>query len=58
MGETKDSTELREPQVVENSELDPTSMSSVALGRLIEEVRNGEATSPTAYNRTYHRHNR
>ena len=58
MGETKDSTELREPQVVANAELDPKSMGSVALDRLIEEVRDGEATSPTAYNRTYNRHNR
>ena len=34
---------------------------SVALARLIEEVRNegaGPLGSPTAYNRTYHRHNR
>lgn len=34
---------------------------SVALARLIEEVRNegaGQLGSPTAYNRTYHRHNR
>ena len=32
---------------------------SVALARLIEEVRNaGPAMAPTAYNRTYHRHNR
>ena len=58
MAETKDSTELRDPRVVENSELDPTNMGSVALDRLIEEVHNSEATSPTAYNRTYHRHNR
>lgn len=34
---------------------------SVALARLVEEVRSdrvGEPFSPTAYNRTYHRHNR
>jgi hypothetical protein len=34
---------------------------SVALARLIEEVRNegaGSLGSPTTYNRTYHRHNR
>jgi hypothetical protein len=34
---------------------------SVALARLIEEVRNegaGPLGSSTAYNRTYHRHNR
>jgi hypothetical protein len=37
------------------------SVDSVALARLIEEVRNegaGPLGSPTAYNRTYHRHNR
>lgn len=32
---------------------------SVALRRLVEEVRNdAPATLTTAYNRTYHRHNR
>lgn len=32
---------------------------SIALRRLIEEVRSeGGIISPTAYNRTYHRHNR
>ena len=34
---------------------------SVALARLVDEVRadrTGDAFSPAAYNRTYHRHNR
>lgn len=37
------------------------SLDSVALARLIEEIRkgrDGELYTPTAYNRTYHRHNR
>jgi len=35
-------------------------LDSVALARLIEEVRNtgDEGLDATAYNRTYHRHNR
>jgi hypothetical protein len=38
------------PEIVRNS---------VAIKRLIEEVRNDEATDhPTGYNRVYHRHNR
>ena len=32
--------------------------SSVALERLIEEVRVGTPANPALYNRTYHRHNR
>jgi hypothetical protein len=42
-------------------DLDLDAVDSVALRRLIEEVRNtgGPATADqTAYNRTYHRHNR
>jgi hypothetical protein len=31
---------------------------SVAITRLIEEVRYGAVTDPTAYNRVYNRHNR
>lgn len=48
-------------QSAEHSELEPEYVDSVALTRLIEEARNpgdGEIDSPTAYNRTYHRHNR
>ena len=40
-------------------DIEPTSIGSAALARLVEEVRNkGEPTASTAYNRTYHRHNR
>ena len=40
-------------------DIEPTSIDSAALARLVEEVRNkGETVSSTAYNRTYHRHNR
>ena len=61
MDNIKDSTEPREPQAVESSEIEPRNVSSVALARLIEEVQNsgdGKFVSPTAYNRTYNRHNR
>lgn len=36
----------------------PCESDSVALARLIEEVRGGDQISFEAYNRTYHRHNR
>lgn len=42
-------------------DLDIEAIDSVALRRLIEEVRNNggpASTDTTAYNRTYHRHNR
>jgi hypothetical protein len=45
----------------DSKSLDLESISSAALARLIEEVRNdmvGRLTTSTAYNRTYHRHNR
>ena len=61
MANTKDSTEPRESQLVENSEFELNSMGSVVLARIAEEVRNngeGGLASSTAYNRTYHRHNR
>ncbi len=61
MDNPKSSNEPEESQLVENSELEPNSMSSVALARLVEEVRNngdGGPTSSTVYNRTYNRHNR
>ncbi len=61
MDNTKSSNDPRESQLVENSELELNSMSSVALARLVEEVQNngdGRPASSTAYNRTYNRHNR
>lgn len=39
-------------------EADAGSISSPTLARLIEEVRNEEATSAHAYNRMHNRHNR
>ena len=45
----------------DNLELEVRGLGSVALARLVEEVQNcgdGDLPSPTAYNRTYHRHNR
>ena len=61
MDNTKNSNEPRDAQLVENFELEPNSMSSVTLARLVEEVQNngdGGSASSTAYNRTYNRHNR
>ncbi len=61
MDNTKNLNEPLESPLVKNSELEPNGMSSVALARLVEEVRNnddGGPSSTTAYNRTYHRHNR
>jgi hypothetical protein len=34
------------------------SIDSVALARLVEEVRSGDSVDATSYNRTYNRHNR
>lgn len=39
-------------------EIDVSKISSPALARLVEEVRNDEPPSTRAYHRTYHRHNR
>ena len=39
-------------------EVDMASISSIALLRLIEEVRNDEATVGHAYDRVHNRHNR
>lgn len=38
--------------------LDVPELNSVALSRLVDEVRNGVGSQTNAYNRTYHRHNR
>ena len=61
MDNTKNSNEPRESQLVEDTELELKSMSSVTLARVAAEVQNngdGGLASSTAYNRTYHRHNR
>lgn len=39
-------------------ELDLQAFSSVALARLVEEVKNEDLPSATRYDRTYNRHNR
>lgn len=44
--------------VVEGHAEDDVVIDSVALARLLDEVRNEEPVSTTAYNRTYNRHNR
>ena len=58
MTETHDSASSRSSTTLD---LELESLSSVALARLIEEVRNPSDTVQvltTTYNRTYHRHNR
>jgi hypothetical protein len=47
-----------ETPVGQNQELDVDQISSPALARLIEEVRNEEDLTAHAYNRTHNRHNR
>ncbi len=42
----------------ETQELEMNVLTSPALARLIQEVRNEEAAVPTAYNRMHNRHNR
>ena len=57
-------TEVHESATSQSSttlDLEVESLSSVALARLVEEVRNpsdSNQVSTTNYNRTYHRHNR
>ena len=58
MAETTQSTR---PQTSERPDIDPKTLPSTALARLIEEVRNDpppKMASAANYNRTYHRHNR
>ena len=52
---------LEHQEVTKELDIRLDSINSTALARLIEEVRNneiGELAPSTAYNRTYHRHNR
>lgn len=61
MADPKESTDPGPVPDAENLDLRLKSLGSVALARLIDEVRNDdpeEPFSPTAYNRMYHRHNR
>ena len=61
MAEAKDSPAAPPMQPVRDLDIPLQNFDSVALARLIEEVRNDGDSGiqpPTAYNRTYHRHNR
>ena len=42
----------------ESVEVDVSLLSSVALARLVDEVRNDEPTAAHSYDRTHNRHNR
>jgi hypothetical protein len=42
----------------ESVEVDVSSLSSVALARLVDEVRNDQPTATYSYDRTHNRHNR
>ena len=56
-----DTNECTPPQAQERLDVELKDISSAALDRLIDEVRNesGDSiASATTYNRTYHRHNR
>ena len=50
--------EVLQTPVNELHEIDISDISSPALARLIEEVRNEEINNVHAYNRTHNRHNR
>ena len=48
-----------EPSVIPDlTEIDPSTILSPTLARLIEEVRNEESPETHAYDRTHNRHNR
>ena len=56
-----ESGQPEQPKAPENIELEVRGLGSVALARLVEEVQThgaGDLPTPTAYNRTYNRHNR
>ena len=56
--ETEQEVEELQERMPEEHELNPSSISSPTLARLIEEVRNEEAHTTHAYNRMHNRHNR
>ena len=61
MADAKNSSDRPPAQPVRDLDVPLQNISSVALARLIEEVENegdGDVQPLTAYNRTYHRHNR
>jgi hypothetical protein len=47
-----------QPADIDLREIDIGKLASPVLARLIEEVRNEEASSPNAYSRFHNRHNR
>lgn len=51
-------TALDEARIGATAVIEIDRLDSVALRRLVEEVRNNEPLNVSAYNRTYHRHNR
>lgn len=61
MSDITENSHTLDNQDKENLDLRLESIPSVALRRIVEEVRNegeSEFLESTAYNRTYHRHNR
>jgi hypothetical protein len=55
---TLKSAEARQQTAVDLREIDVSKLSSPALARLIEEVRNEEPSGIDAYSRFHNRHNR
>ena len=58
MTDKKETQEQSATDTNQTLEIDVSEISSPALARLIEEVRNDERATTRAYHRTYHRHNR
>ena len=58
MLDTKEAKSSCSKDVSDLLEIEVSEISSPALARLIEEVRNDEPPLTGAYHRTYHRHNR
>jgi hypothetical protein len=55
---TVDTVEAPQTAETDLREIDVSKLSSPVLARLIEEVRNEEASVPNAYSRYHNRHNR
>jgi hypothetical protein len=55
---TVETAEAPQLSVTDLMEIDLSKLSSPVLARLIEEVRNEEASVPDAYSRFHNRHNR
>lgn len=55
----EDAVRTEQGELIEREQpIEPVEIDSVTLARLLEEVRNGDAPQPTAYNRLHNRHNR